>query len=267
MSQDIHPTAIVSDLAQIGEGVRIGPYSRVERGVVIGAGCVLESHVFIDRNTTLGKDNFLGHGVVLGTPPQDKKFDPESKTGLVVGNNNSFREYCTVNRATGRDANTVIGSGNLFMTTCHIGHNCHVGNETVLSNFAMLAGHVEVQDWAIIGGMVPIPQFTRIGKASYLGGFSAIRLDLPPYFRAAGFPGGPAGINRVGMERRGIPEENIRAVHLAYKALYLSKLTQDQALEKIEREFGQFEEIRFLVQFIRESKHGILRPRSDRGQD
>lgn len=267
MSVEIHPTAIVSDGATIGEGVRIGPYSRVERDVVIGVGCVLESHVLIDRNTTMGEGNFIGHGAVLGSPPQDKKFDPESKTGLIIGNNNSFREYCTVNRATGHEADTIIGSGNMFMTTCHVGHNCKVGDETVLSNFAMLAGHVEVQDWAIIGGMVPIPQFTRIGKGSYLGGFSAIRLDLPPFFRAAGFPGGPAGINRVGMERRGVPEESIRAVHRAYKTLYFSKLTQEQALEKIAGESGEIEEIRLLVDFIRHSKIGILRPRSDRGID
>ena len=267
MSDKIHPTAIVSPDAQIGEGVRIGPYSRIERDVAIGEGCVLESHLFIDRNTTLGRNNYVGHGAVLGTPPQDKKFDPDANSGLVIGDNNTFREYCTINRANRENESTRIGSGNMLMTTCHVAHNCFVGDETVISNFAMLAGHVEIQDWAIIGGMVPVPQFTRLGKGSYLGGFSPIRLDLPPFFRAAGYPGTPAGINRVGMERRGVPQDTIRAFHRAYKTFYFSNLTQEEALEKITLDAGDLEEIQLLVDFIRESKIGILRPRSDRGHD
>jgi UDP-N-acetylglucosamine acyltransferase len=265
MSSEIHPTSIVSPHAEIGDDVRIGPYCRVERGVKIGDGCVLESHAFIDQNTTLGKDNYVGHGVVLGTPPQDKKFDLNSQTGLLIGDDNTFREYCTVNRATGNDANTVIGSGNMIMTMSHVGHNCYIGDETVISNVVTLAGHVQVHDWAILGGAVPVPQFTRFGKGTYMGGFSAIRMDLPPFFRAAGNPGGPAGINRVGMKRRGIPDESIRAVHRAYKTLYFSKLSEDEALNRIVEESGEIEEIRILVEFIRESKIGIVRPRSDRG--
>ncbi|MCA9441692.1 MAG: acyl-ACP--UDP-N-acetylglucosamine O-acyltransferase, partial [Candidatus Omnitrophica bacterium] len=238
MSHKIHPTAIVSSDATLGEGVEIGPHSVIEGNSVIGDGCVLQSNVFIDRNTFLGKENFLGHGVVLGTPPQDKKFDPNSNTRLVVGDKNIFREYCTVNRATGDGAETRIGSGCLLMTQSHVGHNCHLGDEVILSNIATLAGHVDVHDWVIMGGLVAIPQFTRLGKGAFLGGFSAMRLDLPPFFRYSGRPAEPVGVNHVGMTRRGIPEENIRVVRKAYRILYRSGLVLEKAMEQIQEEFG-----------------------------
>jgi len=261
MSHKIHPTAIVSPEARIGEDVEIGPYCIVERDVTLGDGCVLQSHAFIDRNTELGKRNFVGHGVVLGTPPQDKKFNPNTKSGLVIGDDNSFREYCTVSRATGEGSNTVIGSRCLLMTQAHVGHNCAIGDEVILSNVATLAGHVRVDDWSILGGVLAIHQFTRLGKGTYMGGFSAIRQDLPPFFRAAGNPGRPAGINRVGMERRGLAPEAIRAVHQAYKILYLQKLTMDEAVGKMLDIYGGIAEVRTLVDFMKDSKNGILRPR------
>jgi UDP-N-acetylglucosamine acyltransferase len=153
----------------------------------------------------------------------------------------------------------------MFMTTSHVGHNCFVGDEVILSNVVLLAGHVQIHDWCIIGGNVALPQYLRMGKGTFMGGFSAIRQDLPPFFRASGLPGGPAGINRVGMARRGISAEAISAMHQAYKILYLKKLPLETALEKIDNDFGQFAEIQTFIDFIRTSKLGIVRPRSDRG--
>ena len=260
MSHKIHPTAIVSPDATLGEGVEVGPYSIVEGNATLGEGCVLQSHVFVDTNTVIGKGNFLGQGVVVGTPPQDKKFDTRTDSWLVVGDDNIFREYCTVNRATGEGCKTTIGSGCLLMTQSHVGHNCQIGDEVILSNIATLAGHVEIHDWAIVGGVVAIPQFTRIGKGAFIGGFSAMRLDIPPFFRASGRPADPAGVNVVGMSRRGIPHENIRAMRRAFKILYRSGLTLDDACQRIHEEYGQFPEIQELLKFISEAENGIARP-------
>lgn len=260
MSHQIHPTAAISPDAQIGDDVRIGPYSIIEGNAVIGDGCLLQSNVFIDRNTVLGKNNSIGHGAVLGTPPQDKKFDEKSNTRLEIGDNNIIREYCTVNRATGDGTKTSVGSGCLLMTQSHIGHNCHIGDEVILSNIATLAGHVEIHDWAIIGGVVAIPQFTRIGKGAFIGGFSAMRLDIPPFFRASGRPADPVGVNHVGMSRRAIPKENIRATRMAFKILYRMGLTLDEAVSRIREEYGEFPEIRTILEFIASAKNGIARP-------
>ncbi len=260
MSQTIHPTAVVSPDATLGEGVVIGPYSIIEGNATLGDGCILQSNVLVGRNTLLGKGNSLGHGAVLGTPPQDKKFDEKVDTWLVVGDHNIFREYSTVNRATGEGAKTIIGSGCLLMTQSHVGHNCHIGDEVILSNIATLAGHVEVHDWAIIGGLVAIPQFNRIGKGSFIGGFSAMRLDIPPFFRASGRPADPVGVNQVGMSRRGIPHENIKAVRMAYKILYRCGLTLDDAVSRIQEECGGYPEINTVLEFIATAERGIARP-------
>lgn len=260
MNHKIHPTAIVSPDAQLGEGVEIGPFCIVQGNAVLGDGCILQSNVLIDRNTILGRENFVGHGVVLGTPPQDKKFNEKSDTWLVVGDRNAFREYCTVNRATGDGEKTLIGSGCLVMTQAHIGHNCRIGDEAILSNLATLAGHVTVEDWAILGGVVTIPQFTRVGKGSFLGGFSGLRQDLPPFFRGSGRPAGPVGVNQVGMTRRGIPRENISAVKKAYRLLYRSQLGLDVALAQVEEAYGEVPEIQIIVEFVRTSRNGIVRP-------
>ena len=260
MSHRIHPTAIVSPEATLGEGVEIGPHSIVEGNAVLGDGCILQSNVLIDRNTILGKENFVGHGVVLGTPPQDKKFNINSTSLLVIGDKNLFREYCTVNRATGNGAETSIGSGCLLMTQSHVGHNCHIGDEVILSNIATLAGHVEIHDWAILGGLVAIPQFTRVGKGAFVGGFSAMRLDIPPFFRASGRPAEPVGVNTVGMTRRGISEETIRAVKKVYKILFRRGLGIEEAMEKIREEFAGVPEVETILEFVAQAKDGIQRP-------
>jgi len=186
--------------------------------------------------------------------------DQKTDSRRVIGDKNIFREYCSVNRATGNGAETTVGSECLFMTQSHVGHNCHIGNEVILSNIATLAGHVDVHDWAIMGGLVAIPQFTRIGKGAFLGGFSAIRLDLPPFFRYSGRPAEPVGVNHVGMSRRGISRESIRAVRKVYRILYRSNLSLDDAMSRIEEEYGQFEEVGTILDFVSSAPNGIARP-------
>lgn len=267
MSARIHPTAIVSPQAEIGEDVVIGPFSRIVGNARIGKGCVLQSNVLIDRNTILGERNFVGHGVVLGTPPQDKKFDEDTPSWLVIGDDNTFREYVTANRATGENANTIIGSRCMLMTNSHVAHNCILGDEVIMANVATLAGHVQIHDWCVIGGIVALHQHIRIGKGGFLGGLSGLRQDLPPFFRAAGIPGRPVGVNVVGMQRRGIPKEAIRAVQSTFKLLYRGGLKLDHVLDRIEGELGMFNEVQTIIQFVRESKTGIVRPRSDSKDD
>ena len=264
MAGKIHPTAIISPDAVLGEDVEIGPYCRVEGNARIGDGCILESNVLIDRNTIVGKENYIGHGTVLGTPPQDKKFDLTSLTWLEIGDDNMFREYVTANRATGQGKKTHIGSRCMLMTNSHVAHNCFVGDEVIMANVATLAGHVEIHDWCVIGGVIALHQHTRLGKGSFMGGFSGLRQDLPPFFRAAGNPGMPVGVNLVGMRRRGFPHSTIRAVHNSYKILYLSGMKMDDAIRKMLDQYGELEEIRLLVDFLETTKNGIARPRGQR---
>jgi UDP-N-acetylglucosamine acyltransferase len=262
MASNFHPTALISAEAVIGEDVEIGPYCRIVGNARIGDGCVLQSQVLIDQNTILGARNFVGHGCVLGTPPQDKKWDSRSESWLQIGDDNTFREYVTANRATGTGQTTRIGSRCMLMANSHIAHNCFVGDEVIMANVATLAGHVQIHDWCVIGGVIALHQHTRIGKGAFLGGFSAMRQDLPPFFRAAGNPGCTVGVNLVGMQRRGLSHATVRAVRAAYKILYLSRLKLDEALKGLRGEFSAVEEVQAIVRFVEESKNGISRPRS-----
>ncbi len=261
MGRIIHPTAIISPNAQLGEDIEIGPFCCIEGNARIGDGCILQSNVLIDRNTILGNGNCLSHGVVLGTPPQDKKFSLETQSWLEIGDENLFREYVTVNRATGEGNKTHIGSRCMLMANSHVAHNCFVGDEVIMANVATLAGHVQVHDWCVIGGVLAMHQHTRVGKGAFVGGASGLRQDVPPFFRASGIPGLPVGVNMVGMRRRGFPHATIRAVHDSYKLLYLNALKMDDAIEKMLERFGEIPEIRLIVEFLNSTKNGISRPR------
>jgi UDP-N-acetylglucosamine acyltransferase len=261
MGRVIHQTALISPEAILGEDVEIGPYCRIVGNARLGDGCILDSNVLVDRNTTLGKRNVLAHGVVLGTPPQDIKFDQASDTSLVIGDDNIFREYVTVNRATGEGKTTRIGSHCMLMAYSHVAHNCTVGDEVIMANVATLAGHCEVQDWCVIGGVIALHQYTRLGKGSFMGGFTGFRQDLPPFFRGAGNPGIPVGVNLVGMRRRGFTPSKIRAIHNSYKILYFNHLKMDDAIPKILDLYGEHEEIHVIVDFLNTTKNGIARPR------
>jgi UDP-N-acetylglucosamine acyltransferase len=256
----IDPTAIVSDDAVLAPGVTVGPYSVIGAQVVIGAGSVIGPHVRIEGPTTIGERNRILGQSSIGTPPQDLKYQGE-RTELVIGNDNTFREFITVNRGTvGGGGRTTIGSKNFFMAYSHVAHDCHVGSETIFANAATLAGHVEVGDHATIGAFSAVHQFCRIGDHAFIGGFTVVTLDALPFVKTVG--GRPAktyGINTIGLRRKGLEKETIEALDRAYRILIRSRLGREEALQRIESELALYPEARYLAEFVRGSQRGIIR--------
>ncbi len=234
----IHPTAIISKEAKIGAGVEIGPHVIIEGKTEIGPGCKLTA------------------ACCIGFPPQDISYKDED-TGVKIGENTIIREYVTIHRAT-KEGFTIIGSNCFLMNCVHIGHNCQVGNNVIMANSATLGGYVIVEDFVFIGGLSAIHQYCRIGESAMVGGMTAARLDLPPYFMANGYPVKIRGVNKVGLRRRSIKADVREELQKAYKLIYLSGLNTTNALEKIEKELVQFEEIKKLVNFYRTSKRGVV---------
>lgn len=255
----IHPAAVVSPDAKIGAGTEIGPYSIIGPDVTIGKNTIIGPHVVIERHTDIGDRCRIFQFASIGGDPQDLKFKGE-KTRVIIGNNNIIREYVTINRSTTADIGvTVIGDNNLIMAYCHVAHNCKLGNNIVMSSGAMLAGHIHIEDFAIIGGMTGIHQFTRIGRHAFIGGASAVAKDVPPFVIAAGNHAKPFGLNIVGLTRRGFQEETLSALKQAYKILYRSSLLLSDALDKIKSEVPDLPEVRQFVEFIEKSERGICR--------
>ena len=252
----VHPTAIVDANANVGPGVAVGPYSIVGPGVVIGRGTVLGPHVLVERDTTLGEQCQIAKGAVIGSDPQDLKYEGEPSQ-LVVGDRTVVREYATLNRGTRASGKTVVGSDCLIMAYAHVAHDCEIGNHVVLSNAVNMAGHVVIEDWANVGGLTAIHQYVRIGAHSFIGGGSRVPQDIPPYLRVAGNPVKLYGLNTVGLERRGVSEDVKRALKQAYQVLFQSKLTLTRALDLAETEVPQIPEVRHLLTFIRSSKRGV----------
>lgn len=258
MSQDIHPTAIIHPGARLGENVSVGPYSIIGAAVVIGDGCRIASGVLIDGETTFGKDSRVFHGAVIGNVCQDLKYHGE-RTFVRIGDGTTIREFVTVNSATGEGESTVVGSNVLLMAYVHIAHNCIIGDNVILANAVNLAGHVHVHDFASIGGVTPVHQFVEIGKHAFIGGGSRIPQDVPPFVKVAGNPARVAGLNVVGLTRRGFTAEQRSLLKKAYVLLFRSGLNVSQALDRIDAELPRTDEISMLVDFIRASKRGIIR--------
>lgn len=255
----IHPTAIISPEAKLGEGVEVGPYSIIGPDVAIGKQTVIGPHVVIQEQTDIGERCRIAQFCSIGGDPQDLKFRGE-KTRVIIGNNNNIREYVTINRATSADIGvTIMGDNNLIMAYCHIAHNCKLGNNIIMANAANLAGHIHIDDFAIIGGLSGVHQFTRIGRHSIIGGASALAKDLPPYLMAAGNHAKLFGLNLVGLKRRGFKEENIKQLKQAYKILFRSSLLLKTAVEKVRAELEDTHEIRTLLDFVEKSERGICR--------
>ena len=257
---EIHSTAIVAPGAQIADNVVIGPYCVVSDRAVVGPGCELLSHVVLEGNVTLGKNNRVHSFAVLGGRTQDLKFkggDP----GVVIGDNNVFREYVTVNAATNDGDYTTIGNDCLLMAYAHVAHCCRIGNGVIIANACQIAGHVRIDDMATIEGVVGVVQFLHVGKLAFVGAMSKITKDLPPFMIADGFPAEVRSFNRIGMERRGVDEAGRKAVKEAYRILYRQERDRPtaQALERIEAEVPQTPETRQLVEFCRNSEKGIIR--------
>ena len=259
MTTAIHPTAIVSPEAELGEGVAVGPYAIVGAGVTIGAGTSVGAHASIEGPTILGRENRVFPHAVLGFDPQDLKYHGE-KTWLKIGDSNVFREFSTVHRGTvtGR-GETLIGNGNYFMSYSHVAHDCRIGSSAVFANSASLAGHVDVGDHVVLGAFVGAHQFTRVGQFAFAGAYAQVRQDILPYCKTDGIEAKTYGINRIGMQRLGFSADRLKALERAYRLLIKSKLNTTQALERIEAELPGQQDVEYLVDFIKSSKRGFHR--------
>lgn len=252
----IHPTAVVDTKAELGPECEIGPYCVIGEHVRLGPRCRLHSHVVIGGHTELGPENEVFPFASLGLRTQDLKW----KGGVTftrIGARNTFREYVTIHSATGDGETTVVGSDNHILAYCHIAHNVQMGDNVIMSNVATLAGHIIVEDYAVVGGLAAVHQFCRIGKMSIIGGCSKVVQDVPPFMLADGNPAETRTVNKVGMERNGVSEEAQTALRQAYKILFREGLTIPNALQQIEKELPPLPEILHLTAFVRASERGI----------
>lgn len=253
----IHKYAIVSSDAEIEAEVSVGPFTVVESDVQIGSGTIIDSNVLIAPGSRIGKNCHIFHGAVIGTIPQDLKFEGEYTT-LKIGDHTTIREYCTINRGTKESGTTIVGSNCLLMAYVHIAHDCVIGSNVILANAVNMAGHVSIDDYATVGGIVPIHQFVRIGKHSFIGGGFRVDKDVPPYILAAGQPLKYMNLNIVGLRRRNFPRELINKIKSVYKLIYQSNMNTSQALELLKNEQEQIPELKEIYQFIEKSDRGII---------
>ena len=254
----IHPTAVIDAGARIGAGCEVGPYCVVGADVEIGEGCQLQHHVSLHGPSRFGKENVFFPFSTLGQRTQDLKYAGEP-THLIVGDGNTFREFVTVHRGTAAESSTRIGHRGYFLAYVHVAHDCTIGDEVVFSNNATLAGHVEVGDFAVLGGLTAIHQYCRIGAHAMTGGCSKIVQDVPPFMLADGNPAKVRSYNKVGMERRGFSEQTMRAVREAYRILYRFSLNLPQAIEQMRADLPELPEIEQILSFVMSSPRGIIR--------
>ena len=255
----IHPTAIIDTTAELDSSVEVGPYAIIGANVKIDAGTSVAGHVIINGPTNIGKNNHIFQYSSLGEAPQDKKYNGEP-TLLEIGDNNTIREFCTFNRGTIQDKGiTKIGNDNWIMAYVHIAHDCTIGNHTILANNSSLAGHVDMDDYAILGGFTLIHQFCKIGSHVITAVGSVVFKDIPPYVTAAGYDAKPHGINAEGLKRRGFSAESILQIKRAYKALYRNGLTLEEAKIELAAMQGSTPEIALLTDFLNVSTRGIIR--------
>lgn len=255
---NIHSAAIVSKKAKLGSDVSIGPYSVIGDNVAVGSGTKIGAHCVIEGYTTLGSGCEVFTGAVIGSRPQDLKYKGE-KSILEIGDNNIIREYCTFNPGTEAGGKTIVGNNNLFMAYSHIAHDCVVGSDCVLANNATLAGFVTIEDKAVVGGIVAIHQFVRVGEISIIGGCSKVVHDIPPYSTCDGHPARIYGLNLVGLKRHKIPKEAVSCLDHAFRVLFNSGFPLRHALEKLEKEAKPGEEVSALIKFVKGTKRGIAK--------
>jgi len=256
MTARIHPSAIVSPSAEIGNDVEIGPFAIVGEDCVVGDGSTIGPRATLEQYVILGRNVKIGIGSVLGGGPQDLKFKGE-RTTVEIGDDTVVREYSTINRGTAQSFRTTVGKGSFVMSYVHLAHDCHVGDGVVLANMVQLAGHVTVEDKAIIGGNTAVHQFTRIGAYAIVGGCSGVGKDVPPFIKAAGLPMQLYGLNTVGLRRNGFSAETISALKRAYRILFRSELNLGQAVDRVNEEVEPLPEVRQLVDFLAASQRGV----------
>ena len=262
----IHATAVIDTKAELDGSVIVGPYAVIGADVRIGAESRIEAHAVVSGPTTIGRRNQISSFATVGGPPQDLKYKGEP-TELIIGDDNLIREYASIHRGTVEGGGkTVIGDSNLLMAYTHVAHDCLIGNRVILANVATLAGHVEVQDHASIGGLVAVHQFCRIGKFSYIGGVSGISLDVPPYVILAGTRNRTriSGINKIGLRRNGYDRETIANLENAFRIIFRTpELLMKEALEQARSEYPDCPEVQYLVRFFEESKRGVVKRTED----
>lgn len=255
----IHETAIVDPNAELGPGVRVGPYAIIGPGVGIGANSQVGPRVLIEKDTTVGVSCRIANGAVLGTDPQDLKYEGE-ETRLEIGDRTVIREFATLNRGTAASGRTTVGSDCLLMAYCHIAHDCEIGNHVIITNATNMGGHVTIEDWAIVSGLVAIHQFVRIGSHAFVGGGSRINRDVPPFCKATGNPTAKLyGLNAVGLDRRGFSPEVRRRLKRTYRVLFQSEWHLSRALLKVTEDPELMcPEVGYFLDFIRNSERGII---------
>ncbi len=259
MASEIHETAIVSPSARIGSDCRIGPFCIVGEAVSLGNAVVLDSHVVVDGDTAIGDETRVFPFVSIGLAPQDLKYAGEP-TSTEIGKRNQIREFVTIHRGTsGGGGVTRIGNDNLLMAQAHVAHDCTIGNEVIMANAATLAGHVEIADRANVGAYSGVHQFCRVGVEAFVGGYSVVVKDAPPFAIIQGNHAKCYGLNRVGMKRRGYSPETIKKLSHAFHLLLSAKLNTTQAVERIREEISDCREVDLLVEFIETSKRGVVK--------
>jgi UDP-N-acetylglucosamine acyltransferase len=253
----IHPTAIISPDAEIAADAEIGAFAIIGEGCTVGPGNVIAPRATLERNVTLGHSVKVGIGTILGGAPQDLKFTGEETT-VEIGDGTVIREYATINRGTAHSFKTTVGKNCLLMSYVHIAHDCQIGNGVILSNVVQLAGHVTIEDKAIISGLSAVHQFARIGHHSFIGGMSRVSKDIPPFLKAVGNPVKLYGLNTIGLQRSGIDEETIRELKRAYRLLFRSDLNVTQAIERAQTELDPLPEVKELIRFVEASERGVV---------
>ncbi|MFI5279732.1 MAG: acyl-ACP--UDP-N-acetylglucosamine O-acyltransferase [Gemmatimonadales bacterium] len=255
MASTIHPTAIISPEAELGEGVSVGPSAIVGPHVTVGDGCDIGAHVILEKYVRMGARCRVGPGSIIGGDPQDLKYKGE-ETWAEIGEDTIIREYVTINRGTTQSRLTRLGKGCLVMTYVHVAHDCHIGDGVILSNGVGLSGHVTIGDKAIIGGMTGVHQFVRIGAHAFIGGAGRIRKDVPPFCKAD--DGKIYGLNTIGLQRSGFTPETLAALQKAYRLFYRSSLNIRQALDRAKDDLSKEPEVEAFVAFIEQSERGVM---------
>lgn len=252
----VHETAIVHPKARLGSRVVVGPYAVIGENVVLRENVEVMARAYLEGWTEVGRGSKVGYGAVIGGPPQDVKYKGE-KSFCRIGENSTIREYATIHRATGKGKETVVGDGCFIMAYAHVAHNCKIGNGSIIANAAQLAGHVIVEDLALVSGLVPVHQFVRIGRLSIIGGGVRVPMDIVPFVSASGYPIRVKSLNLVGLRRQGYSNDDIGLLKRAFRILFRSKLNTAQAVDELQNGFPQTPEIKHLVEFIQSSKRGI----------
>lgn len=254
----IHSTAIVDKKAKLADDIEVGPYVIIGPNVEIGKGTVVGPRATIEGYTAIGEGNRIFTGAVIGSMPQDLKYEGK-KSFLKIGKNNIIREYVTMNPGTKEGTGTFVGDGNLFMAYSHVAHDCRIGNSCIIANLGTLAGHVTLEDKVVLGGLAAIHQFTRVGKMAIIGGCSKVVQDVPPFSTCDGNPARVYGLNLVGIRRAGMPDGAQHELKKAFKILFHSKLILKNSVTRVKKEIKPIEEVEYLLNFLKNSERGVCR--------